>query len=98
VESLVRLDPVGLEWLAATCTCSAAEMTDTAAASTAGPAYQATSQAVAFVHSNVATTRALLRGRLISTAAKLTASAKYYVTADNNSAAEISAVGETIET
>jgi hypothetical protein len=98
VESSVRLDPVGLEWLAATCTCLAAEMTDTAPEPTAGPAGQATSQAVAVVHSNVAITRALLRGRLISTAAKLTASASYYVTADDNSAAEISAVGPTVET
>jgi hypothetical protein len=98
VESSVRLDPVGLEWLAATCTCLAAEMTDTAPASTAGPACQATSKAVAVVHANVATTRALLRARMISTAAKLTASASSYVASDANSAAEISAVGETLET
>jgi Excreted virulence factor EspC, type VII ESX diderm len=92
VESSVRLDPVGLEWLAATCTCLAAEMTDTAQASTAGPPCQATSQAVAIVHSNVATTRALLRARMASTAAKLKASASYYVAEDANSAAAISAL------
>lgn len=98
VESSVRLDPVGLEWLAATCTSLAAEMTDTAAAPAAGPACQATSKAVAIVHGNVAATRAVLRDRLISTATKLTAAAGNYVATDDNSAAEIAAVSQTLET
>jgi hypothetical protein len=98
VESSVRLDPVGLEWLAATCTCSAGEITDTAPASTVGPACQATSKAVAMVHSNVAATRAILRDRMVSTATKLSASASAYIADDDNSAAEISAVGATLET
>lgn len=98
VESPVRLDPAGLEWLAATCKCLAAEMTDAAPASTVGPACQATSRAVAIVHANVAATRVLLRDRMIATAAKLSASASAYVAEDDSSAAEISAVGGTLET
>jgi hypothetical protein len=98
VESSVRLDPVGLEWLAATCTCLAAEMTDTAPQAPAGPAHQPTSKGVARVHANVAATRALLRDRMISTAAKLAAAAGNYDAADANSATQISAVGETLGT
>jgi Excreted virulence factor EspC, type VII ESX diderm len=98
VETSVRLDPVGLEWLAATCTCLADEIADTAPASTVGPVCQTTSKAVAMVHSNVAATRAILRERMVSTAAKLSASASAYVADDDNSAAEISAVGATLET
>jgi Excreted virulence factor EspC, type VII ESX diderm len=98
VESSVRLDPAGLEWLAATCTCLAAEMTDTCPAPTVGPACQATSKAVAIVHANIAATSALLHDRLIATAAKLSASASAYVAEDDSSAAEISAVGATLET
>jgi hypothetical protein len=77
--------------------CLAAEMTDTAPTLTAGPACQATSKAVAIVHANVATTRALLCNRMISTATKLTASASYYVAEDDNSAAEISATDASLE-
>jgi hypothetical protein len=98
VESSVRLDPVGLEWLAATCTCLAGEITDAAPASTVGPACQATSKAVAMVHSNVAATRAILHERLVFTAAKLSASVSAYVADDDNSAAEIAAVGTTLQT
>jgi len=73
-------------------------MTDTAAAPAAGPACQATSKAVAIVHGNVAATRSVLRDRLISTATKLTAAAGNYVATDDNSAAEIAAVSQTLET
>ena len=98
MESSVRFDPVGLEWLAATCTCLAGEITDSTPASTVGPAYQATSKAVAVVHSNVAATRAILGDRMISTAAKLRASASAYVADDDNSAVQIAAVGATVGT
>jgi hypothetical protein len=76
----------------------AAELTDTAPVSTAGPAGQATAKAVAIVDADIAATRALFRGRMISTAAKLTAAAGDYVAEDNKSAAEMSAVGATLAT
>lgn len=98
MESSVTCDPVGLEWLAATCTCLAGEITDTAPAWTVGPACQATSKAVAMVHSNVAATREILSERTVSTAAKLSASASSYVADDDKSAVEIAAAGATLET
>jgi hypothetical protein len=50
------------------------------------------------VHSNVAATRAILRERLVFTAAKLSASASAYIADDDNSAVVIAAVGATLET
>jgi hypothetical protein len=50
------------------------------------------------VHSNVAATRAILHERLVFTAAKLSASVSAYVADDDNSAAEIAAVGTTLQT
>jgi len=53
---------------------------------------------VATVHSDVAAIRMILHERLISTAAKLSASASAYVVEDDHSAVEIAAVGATLET
>jgi hypothetical protein len=98
VESSVRLDPAGLKWLAATCACLVSELTGNGPASTVGPACQATSAAVGTVHADVATTRGMLSSRMVSTAAKLAASASAYGAGDDNSAADIAAVGATVET
>lgn len=93
----VSLDPAGLEWLAGTCTGLAGELTGNASAPTVGLPCQATSAAVGIAHADVAATRAMLSSRMVSTSAKLAAAASGYVAQDGDSAAEIAAVGATVE-
>ena len=76
----------------------AGELTANAPAATAGPACQATSAGVGTVHADIAVNRATLSDRMVSTAAKLAAAASGYVARDDDSAADIAAVGATVET
>jgi hypothetical protein len=90
---LLGVDTIGLRMLAAHCQSWAAEIETTNQPGSARLSCQATSAAVAAVHASVGAAAQSLAGRMSSTAAKLTAASVQYAVNDEDSAAQLSAVG-----
>jgi hypothetical protein len=90
---LLEVDTIGLRMLAAHCQSWAAEIDTTNQPASAGLSCQATSAAVSAVHANVGVAAQLFAGRMESAAAKLTAASVNYADDDEDSAAQLGAVG-----